>query len=506
MTDELILPPGVISISEAVALGAVDNEIYARTFFPNTFRQASPPFQRELWHDLDDPGVRFSNQRIFRGGAKTTVSRVAASKRIAYGVSKTILYVGASEGAAARSGAWLRNAVERNRLWSGTFNLAPGRKWTDTEFELEHGTLRETIWCLFVGITGNIRGINFDDYRPDFIVLDDILTDENCATLEQREKISELVHGALSKSLAPKIDDPNAKMCMLVTPQNRDDVSTIAKQLSTWKTLEFGCWTDETKDLDVSQQVSRWEERLPTEDLRTDKLDAIRINKLSTFAREMEIKLVTKERADFRVEWLKYISPDMERNGIIPDCANILAIDPTPPPSDAQLAKGLIGDDFEAIHVWGRRGDNYYLQERIASRGETPDWTIVQTFQLALKYRVMMIVVESVNYQRTLKWLLEKEMQKRRIYFQVLPFIGGNKYARIRNTFAGPASQGKIWVRETDSPFISQFETYPQVDHDDELDAASIALGALINPFAAAGSDEESSAAVEDINIKRGAP
>src|SRR4249919_4294943 len=101
MTDAKI----PLSVADAVALGAVDNDIYARTFFPNTFRQASPAFQREIWRDLDDPKVRFSNQRIFRGGAKTTIARVNTSKRIAYGVSKTVLYVGASEGAAARSGA-----------------------------------------------------------------------------------------------------------------------------------------------------------------------------------------------------------------------------------------------------------------------------------------------------------------------------------------------------------------------------------------------------------------
>ena len=197
--EDLARPTTKLKLAEAVALGAVNNDIYAHTFFPNTFRQPSPAFQKEVWRDLDDPSVRYSNQRIFRGGAKTTIARVNTSKRIAYGVSKTILYVGASEGAAARSGAWLRNAVERNKLWSGTFALAPGRKWTDIEFEVWHDTLKTNIWCLFVGITGNIRGINFDDYRPDYIVLDDILTDENCATHEQREKVSDLVHGALKR-------------------------------------------------------------------------------------------------------------------------------------------------------------------------------------------------------------------------------------------------------------------------------------------------------------------
>jgi len=502
---EAVTPPTpAIDVGELVRLGAVDNEIYARTFFPRTFRQPSPPFQKEIWRDLDDPSVRALNEQIFRGGAKTTIARVATSKRIAYGVSKTILYIGKSEGAAVRSGAWFRNNVERNKLWAGTYGLSPGRKWTDGEFEVWHNTLQTNIWCLFVGITGNIRGINFDDYRPDFIVMDDILDDENCATHEQREKISSLVHGAVKKSLAPVVDDPNAKMVMLVTPQHREDVSSVATRDPTWKTLTFGCWTDETKELDVTQQVSRWPERLPTIDLRNEKLAAIAINRLSDFTREMEIRLTSKEHAAFLTPWLKYI--DAPAGQVIPNCANILSIDPTPPPSDAQIAKGFIGDDYEVLHVWGRRGDNYYLQERRAARGEDPDWTITNAFELALKYRVMQIVVESVAYQRTLKWLLEKEMRRRRQFFQILPFVGGNKYARIRSVLAGPASQGQVWVRATDTPFIEQFETYPSSDHDDELDAASIALGALINPFAAAGSNSEQSAEVESLAPRRGAP
>ena len=368
--------------------------------------------------------------------------------------------------------------------------------------EVWHETLKTDIWCLFVGITGNIRGINFDDYRPDYIVLDDILTDENCATHEQREKISDLVHGALKKSLAPVVDDPNAKMCMLVTPQHREDVSTIARGDATWKTIEVGCWSPSTQDLAVDQQESVWPERYPTTDLRAEKRAAISINKLSVFSREMELRLTSPELADFRTDWLNYYL----EAGTVPNCTNILSIDPTPPPSEAQMAKGFIGDDFEVIHVWGRRGDNYYLQERRASRGETPDWTMANVFELALKYRVVSIVVESVNYQRTLKWLLEKEMARRRTYFSVVPFVGKNKYARIRSTLAGPASHGHIWVRPDDTPFISQFATYPSVDHDDELDAASIALSSLINPYAAAGGEDDSLDDMPTLRVVRGAP
>jgi predicted phage terminase large subunit-like protein len=288
---------------------------------------------------------------------------------------------------------------------------------------------------------------------------------------------------------------------MLVTPQHREDVSSVAINDPTWKTIEVGCWTAETQNDPVDRQISVWPERYPTDDLRNEKRAAIQINKLSVFAREMELRLVSPELAAFRAGWLKYHTDE----GMIPGAVNVLSIDPTPPPSDSQLAKGNVGSDFEVLHVWGRRGDNYYLQERRSSRGETPDWTIANVFELALKYRVMSIIVESVAYQRTLKWILEKEMARRRLYFSVVPFVGGNKYARIRATFASQAPFGHIFVRPDDTPFISQFETYPSSDHDDELDAASIALSALINPYAAGGGDNALSE-VETLKLVRGAP
>ena len=64
-------PPQKIPLPGAVRLGAVDNEIYARTFFPSTFRRPSPLHSNgRSGMTSNDPTVRFSNQRIFRGGAK----------------------------------------------------------------------------------------------------------------------------------------------------------------------------------------------------------------------------------------------------------------------------------------------------------------------------------------------------------------------------------------------------------------------------------------------------
>lgn len=495
--------PVEITPAELVKLAALDNDLYCRAFFPKTYRQKSPSFQKDIWSDFDDPTKRMLNVLAFRGAAKTTTARTFVSKRVAYGISRTILYIGANESAALRSIRWMKTQVDKNTLWAQTFGIERGSKWTDEEIEIKHSKLDHPIWIIGVGITSTgIRGINFDDYRPDLIVLDDTLQDENSATLEQREKINDLVHGAIKNSLTPATEEPNAKIVALNTPQHRDDYSQQAKDSPQWSTREISCWTEATRNLPVLQQESIWPDRYPTEILRAEKLEALRKNKLSLFAREMEVRLVMPEAAAFRPEWLKINVMKPAH----PFC--VLGIDPVPPPSDRQLAKGLVGKDYEAHYVWGREGGEYFLMEGMRNKGHEPNWTINTFFHLAYKYRIARAIVESIAYQRVLKWLLEQEMKRRGLYYSIIPFVDKRrKQTRIISTFSGVAANGLINIGPEDTIFAQQFcsfsETY--VDEDDDLDASAMALSDLIAPSLERGGqlrDQD----VEDFPMLRRAP
>src|SRR5215510_7721215 len=178
------------------------------TFFPQTFRQKSPSFAREMWDLMEDPKVRLANLVAFRGSSKTSRARVFAAKRIAYGISRTILYVGVSEGKAIESVNWIRNRVDRNVQFRDTFGLSRGQKWEETQIEIEHKLFGHTIRVLGSGVTGSLRGLNIDDYRPDLIIVDDPQNDETAATEIQREKLEDLILGAVLNSLAPPTDEP----------------------------------------------------------------------------------------------------------------------------------------------------------------------------------------------------------------------------------------------------------------------------------------------------------
>jgi hypothetical protein len=119
---------------------------------------------------------------------------------------------------------------------------------------------------------------------------------------------------------------------------------------------------------------------------------------------------------------------------------------------------------------------------------------------MALDFVFMTIVVE-----RRLPAYTEVAPSKRRfgrLYFSIVLWVE-QVCGYARPSPAGPI-RTRV-VKPDDTPFISQFETYPSSDHDDELDCASIALSALINPYAAGGEDSEL-ANVEPLKLIRGAP
>lgn len=476
-------PPVGISVAEAVKLGAVDTEFYGKTFFPRAFRHTSPSFASEIWSPLEDPKARFVNIIAARGSSKTTRLRTFASKRIAYGISKTILIIGASERDAIFSVQWLRGQMERNALWRGAFNLAPGRKWEETQIQIEHKNFGHTIWVLGAGINGSLRGINFDDYRPDLILMDDPQTDEMASSLEQREKVEDLILGAVQNSLAPVADEPNAKLAMLITPQHKDDVSQKALKDTQWVSRVIPCWTKETLDKSVDQQVSAWPERYPTEELREEKRNATRRGKLSIFAREKECRLISNETAEFK-------APLIIRSGTKPiGCYAVLGIDPVPPPSDQARAKGFVANDYEAQYVWGRHNGEYHLLGWERSRGHAPTWSVNTALRLAWQFKVARVVVEVVAYQSTLKWLLEETMKRRGMFFPVMPANPGmakmKKVARISTVIGGLTSARLLHVGPEDTHFIDQYNdfspTYAGID--DDLDASAMALADLSNPF-----------------------
>jgi len=454
------------TIADLAQAYALDSVLYCHTFFPKTFRERSAPFHKELLQDLDNPVNREVAFEVFRGGAKTTLLRVFASKRIAYGISRTIMYVSASQNHSLNSVRWVRRQIETNKAWADFYGLQKGKKWTDEHLEIYHSTFDFYITILAVGITGQTRGINIDDHRPDLIVVDDADDEETTGTPEQRAKTEARFFGAISKSLTPRSENPEAKIVVLATSLHKEDLVNKCHADPTWLTRKYPI-------LDENNE-SRWPLRHPTEEVLRDKDAHIARGQILLWLREMECTIGDEETADFKGDWLQFWE-------ILPDkMIIILSCDPAPPPTDAQLKKGLKGKDEEVWSVQGLFNGRYYLLEQRAERDHDAEWSVNTFFSLCEKWRPIKVVIESIAYQKTLQSFLEREMRQRKRYFAIEEFKDRRKKRhRILQAFSGIASQGNLLVHREHQGFISQFSAYPNVDHDDRLDAAAIGFEKL---------------------------
>lgn len=476
---------------ELIQLCAVDGVLFSRAFFPDVVRQTPPPFHRQLWDLLSSYKTPLVNILAFRGSGKTTILRLFIARSMAYAVSRTILYIGKSEDAALSSAAFLRRQIERNQLFSSTFGLEPARPWTDSHFVVHHSVEDCFIHFLAIGITGSVRGINLDAYRPDLIILDDIMDDENSSTKDGRQKITNLVYGAIRNTLAPRSEAPHSKMISIATPQDEDDYAMKAAKDPAWAGAVYPIWTDDTIDEPIDKRISRWPERFPTEDEKAEARAAAFRGQYHIYARERECRITAPETSAFKLEWLRYYIPGEEPDGL----SIYIAIDPVPKPTEKQIAKGQLDTDFEAFSVVGRAPSGAtYLLDYTQNRGHDPGWTRSMFMSLCLKWRPKLVVIEATAYQSTLSFILGEEMRLRGIWFPIEEIRDRRaKSNRIIAAISDRAALGFLYVQVTHADFLTAYTSYSTVrppSHDDLLDATSIALDAAAKytPLVSSGS------------------
>lgn len=462
MNDQVALSP-----QEAVSLGAESLTKYGRLFFPRTFRQDSAPFHEEIGRALYSP-ARFDAFEVFRGGAKTTLLRVYTSQRVAYGISRTIGYVSVSQFHSKFSLRWLRRQVMYNTKWANTFGLRKGSKWTDEWMEIECHLMEDKeypgrpviVTILALGITGQIRGFNPEDFRFDLLVIDDVLDDENTATREQRAKIEELLFGALLNSLAPASEAPLAKAVFLQTPMDREDAIEKCMGDPEWNPLRFGCFDDKGE--------SRWPARYPTDTLMRSKEAHIRRSQYRLWMREWECKIVSGEEKAIDITRFKTYE-------LLPESLDVvISLDPA-------SSERPEADEF-AIAAVGAKGLDIYLLDYSTAQAVMPDKAANDTFSLGLLYSPRKIVVESNSYQRIMAWYLEQEMVKRRMFYAVERLEVKTKNAdRIMQTIPGLAAYGHFHIRPTHTKFLQQADEYDPAIKDIPDDLLTAVANAIIS-------------------------
>lgn len=466
-------------VAELVDAYMADNELYCKTFFPRTCRQESAPFHKRiddaLWARRRKVAIK-----VFRDGAKTARVRMFVSKRIAYGVSRTILFVSKSEDAAEANIKWLKNLVDTGTHWAKFWGIVKGDTWEKGKIELVNTVLGVTITVLAVGIHGQIRGLNFEDYRPDLILCDDIEDEKTVNTVDQIKKHSDLLHGTVMRGLASPMDNAEAMIVIIQTPLDPNDAVETAflnqgdNVWSDWLCVEASCFEYDS----FGNPHSSWPAKFTTEFLVGEKKANIKINKLSLWLREMEVTVVSDELSAFKKDWLKVHETLPSGKDFYWDDL-VLWIDPAS--SESATA------DFQAITLTGRTGPDAWLIAYNLARGQDIEDTVNKFFEtwdmmlvMAKGRSNLLFGVEITSYQRQLARAIKKEMLKRQRFAYIDEVQDKReKEIVIVQAFTPVASNGKYHCLTSHTQFITDFGKYPRVQKDDLIESAARGLDKL---------------------------
>lgn len=154
---------------------------------PDALAERLRPFVREKYRPLLRPSARLSGAMFIEPrehGKTVRWSFAYVLWCVLTGRARYVLLIGASGEAAAENLSNIKTEIEENEAIAADFGELRGDVWTNRRMELANGTC---VQCK--GSGASMRGTRFRQFRPDLIVIDDVLKDDATGSFTQRNKI-----------------------------------------------------------------------------------------------------------------------------------------------------------------------------------------------------------------------------------------------------------------------------------------------------------------------------
>lgn len=202
---------------------AINGEIleWGALIFSDRF---SLPYCRELHnYFVEIRKMPMTNTEAPRGYSKTTIKcflilifqALVESHAYAH-----YLNVQSTEDKALAVNRSIKHEIENNQMIRDLYGDLRGARWTDGQFVIRHKDGREVIFTC-VGAGQSIRGLNYNNIRPDYVVVDDLYDHPDINNPESTMKKTEWFWSDLYKAVA---QDGKTSMHIQGTAINKHDL------------------------------------------------------------------------------------------------------------------------------------------------------------------------------------------------------------------------------------------------------------------------------------------
>lgn len=417
-------------------------------------------FHREMWEDMTGEDTRIARAAPRSHAKSTAVTHTITLAKFLFRERNYGIIVSDTESQASQFLGDIKTELLENTDLRDLFGVKRIVKdaITDIIVEMDDG---HQFRIQALGAEQKVRGRKWRNYRPDFIVCDDLENDEMVENDERREKFRNWFFKALLPSLSK-----SGQIIVVGTILHMDSVLMRLMNNKSWNSKLYKAhsgFDDFTGIL--------WPEQWPEEDLKKIRQGYIDDGYSEGYAQEYLNDPISHSEAFFRKEDFKPIEDDMRQLATSNYAAVDLAI------SDADRSA------YTVIVVGGLDNSRRLLIKQVLRfRGDAND-IINAMFEVQKLYDIQLWKVEQGQIKLTLTGPLYEQMNSTGTYLNIVPGVPTkDKRSRARAIQARMRAGGVYFDKEADwfPSFEQELIQFPKGTYKDQVDAIAW-LGIAIN-------------------------
>jgi len=254
------------------------------------------------------------------------------------------------------------------------------------------------------GAGEGMRGTKKDGERPQVVILDDILGEEQLTSKKQRKKTIKWFYSVV----VPATSGLKNMVLSVGTPMVEDDLITSMLYAKSYHSIFLPIcqnWNEEGINL-----ISNWRGLHPPQKIFNDFIEAKEMDAENEFYREKLLQFRNDKMRLFKDEYFREYNYADIRHKLHE--MNIYST------MDLAVSTKEHNDYTVILTIAVDKEDNWFIID-IGSGKFNPRQTINELFRQAKRFRPQMVKAEKAALQQVLDWFIVEEMTKQGVYFPI---------------------------------------------------------------------------------------
>lgn len=433
-------------------------ETAARVMFEERFFREFDNEHRKIFDLLENSDNPRKLILAPRGVGKTSIDNLLVpAKKLLFHEKRYIVPVGASSTTAEEQSENLKSELIGNRFVNSLFDIKKTDTFSRQKWVVEISGKKSCVQPR--GAQQKIRGMLWNNYRPDLIIADDLEDDELVRNEDRRRELKKWFHGALMNTV-----DRGTKgweVIVVGTLLHEDSLLANLMEDPSWDKVVLQLFDEDTKkslfpnfipDNEVDALITQYRES----------------GESDTLYREYMNMPISMEDQSFRQEYFQYYDNKINFSG--PNIENVIVVD------FAKTAKTTSADSAIVGGAIDLRNEKIFVRDIVSGKMH-PDQIYDEIVAMILRLNARVLGIEVTGLNEFITYPLKNHLSRKGINIELVELHarGGKdekgKTARVRSLVPF-YRQGLVYHNKACTTGLeSQLMSFPRSKRWDIMDA-----------------------------------